>query len=91
MRAGAGWNQLAYVKASNAEKHGAAAVIFVNDAVTAKDGDKLMDFGYLATAMAGTGFQVATRMIDRDPPDVPGAARFCTQLFMGGIPALPEA
>ena len=40
--------------------------------------------------MAGAGFQVATRMIDRDPPDVDGAARFCTQLFMGGIPALPE-
>ena len=30
------------------------------------------------------------QMIDRDPPDVDGAARFCTQLFMGGIPALPE-
>jgi len=49
-----------------------------------------VDVGYLATAMAGAGFQVATRMIDRDPPDVDGAARFCTQLFMGGIPALPE-
>ena len=49
-----------------------------------------VDFGYLATAMVGAGFQVATRLIDRDPPDVHGAARFCTQLFMGGIPALPE-
>jgi AcrR family transcriptional regulator len=49
-----------------------------------------VDFGYLATAMVGTGFQVATRLVDRDPPDVEGAARFCTQLFLGGIPALPD-
>jgi AcrR family transcriptional regulator len=49
-----------------------------------------VDLGYLATAMVGTGFQVATRLADRDAPDVDGAARFCTQLFMGGIPALPD-
>ena len=50
-----------------------------------------VDFGYLATAMVGAGFQVATQLVDRDPPDVDGAARFCTQLFMGGISALPRA
>jgi AcrR family transcriptional regulator len=49
-----------------------------------------VDFDYLATAMVGTGFQVATHLVERDPPDVEGAARFCTQLFMGGIPALPD-
>jgi AcrR family transcriptional regulator len=49
-----------------------------------------VDMGYLAPAMVGTGFQVATQLVDRDPPDVEGAARFCTQLFMGGIPALPD-
>ena len=49
-----------------------------------------VDFDYLATAMVGTGFQVATHLVERDPPDVEGAARFCTRLFMGGIPALPE-
>jgi AcrR family transcriptional regulator len=48
-----------------------------------------LDFDYLATAMVGTGFQVATHLVDRDPPDVDAAARFCTRLFMGGIPALP--
>jgi len=50
-----------------------------------------VDFRYLATAMVGAGFQVATQLVDRDPPDVDAAARFCTQLFMGGISALPKA
>jgi AcrR family transcriptional regulator len=49
-----------------------------------------LDLDYLATAMVGTGFQVATHLVDRDPPDVEGAAQFCTRLFMGGIPALPD-
>jgi AcrR family transcriptional regulator len=50
-----------------------------------------VDLDYLATAMVGTGFQVATHLVSRNPADVEGAARFCTQLFMGGIPALPGA
>ncbi len=49
-----------------------------------------VDLAYLATAMVGTGFQLATRLVEREPPDVEAAARFCTRLFMGGIPALPE-
>jgi AcrR family transcriptional regulator len=49
-----------------------------------------VDLGYLATAMVGTGFQLATQLVERDPPDVEGAADFCTRLFMGGIPALPD-
>jgi AcrR family transcriptional regulator len=48
-----------------------------------------VDLGYLATAMVGTGFQLAIQLVDREPPDVEAAARFCTRLFMGGIPALP--
>jgi AcrR family transcriptional regulator len=47
-----------------------------------------VDLDYLATAMVGTGFQVATSLAHRDPPDVEAAARFCTRLFMGGIDAL---
>jgi hypothetical protein len=55
-----------------------------------------IDLDYLATAMVGTGFQVATRLIDRDPPDIDSAAHFCTRLFMGGVselarPALASA
>jgi AcrR family transcriptional regulator len=49
-----------------------------------------VDLGYLATAMVGTGFQLATHLVEREPPDVEAAAHFCTRLFMGGIPALPE-
>jgi AcrR family transcriptional regulator len=49
-----------------------------------------LDLDYLATAMVGTGFQVATHMVDRDPVDVEAAATFCTRLFLGGIPALEE-
>lgn len=45
------------------------------------------DLQYLATAGVAIGFQVATRMIERDPPDVDGAARFCARLFLGGVPA----
>jgi AcrR family transcriptional regulator len=47
-----------------------------------------VDFEYLATAMVGTGFLMATHLVDRDPPDVDAAARFCTRLFMGGISEL---
>ena len=49
-----------------------------------------VDLDYLATAMVGTGFQVATHLLDREPADVDAAARFCTRLFMGGIRALGE-
>ena len=36
------------------------------------------------------GFQVATHLVDREPPDVDGATRFCTRMFMGGVRALAE-
>jgi hypothetical protein len=35
-------------KIAKAEEHGAAAVLFVNDADTARDGDDLLDFNYTA-------------------------------------------
>lgn len=47
-----------------------------------------VDLDYLATAGVAIGFQVATRMIDRQPPDVDGAASFCAGLFLGGLPAV---
>ena len=50
-----------------------------------------VDLEYLATASAGLGFQIATHLISRDPPDVDGAARFCTRFFLGGVRALAEA
>jgi AcrR family transcriptional regulator len=50
-----------------------------------------LDLDYLATATVAIGFQVATHLIDRHPPDVEGATRFCTKMFMGGVRALGEA
>jgi AcrR family transcriptional regulator len=49
-----------------------------------------LDLDYLATAMVGAGFQIATHLIEREPPDVDAAAKFCTRLFLGGIRALSE-
>jgi AcrR family transcriptional regulator len=49
-----------------------------------------VEFDYLATAGVGMGFQVATHLVERDPPDIEGAARFCTRMFMGGVRALSE-
>jgi AcrR family transcriptional regulator len=46
------------------------------------------DTEYAAAAMVGTGFEVAVRMVERDPVDVEGAAHFATALFVGGIEAL---
>ena len=48
------------------------------------------DFEYLAIAGVGMGFQVATHLVDGDPPDIEGATRFCTRMFMGGLKALSE-
>jgi AcrR family transcriptional regulator len=57
----------------------------------AADGDlPEAEYDYLATAGVGMGFQVATRLVERDPPDVDGATRFCTRMFLGGIRALVE-
>jgi AcrR family transcriptional regulator len=50
-----------------------------------------VDLDYLATASAGLGFQIATHLLDRDPPDVDGATAFCTRFFLGGVRALAEA
>src|SRR3954470_23961147 len=56
----------------------------------AEGGRPEAEYEYLATAGVGMGFQVATRLVEGDPPDVEGATRFCTRMFMGGIRALVE-
>lgn len=52
-----------------------------------------IDADYMTGAMVGAAFELALRMAERTPPDVDGAARFATRLFLGGIEALgaPEA
>jgi hypothetical protein len=48
------------------------------------------DYEYLAIAGVGIGFQIATHLVEGDPPDVEGATRFCTRMFMGGVKALSD-
>jgi AcrR family transcriptional regulator len=43
------------------------------------------DVEYMAAAMVGAGFEVAVRMLDRDPPDVDGAIAFVTRIFLAGL------
>ncbi len=50
-----------------------------------------LDAEYMAAAMSGAGLEVAVRMVERDPVDVEGAARFATELFLGGIARLGGA
>jgi AcrR family transcriptional regulator len=57
----------------------------------AKAGDMPhVDLEMLAVAIVGMGFQVATHLVEGDPPDIEGATRFCTRMFMGGLRAVSE-
>ena len=47
-----------------------------------------MDLDYTAHAMVALGVELGVRMIERDPPDVEGATRFATELFLGGLERL---
>jgi len=49
-----------------------------------------LDAGYMAGAMAGVALELGVRMAERSPADVAGAARFATELFLGGIARLGE-
>jgi hypothetical protein len=44
-----------------------------------------LDVDYCAAAMVAVGLELGQRLVERDPPDVDGATRFATQLFLGGI------
>jgi len=43
------------------------------------------DAEYMAVAMAGAGFELGIRMVEREPVDVEDAAGFATELFLGGM------
>jgi AcrR family transcriptional regulator len=47
-----------------------------------------LDVDYTTGAMVGAAFELAIRMAARNPADVAGAARFATELFLGGIERL---
>ncbi len=42
-----------------------------------------VDLDYLSAAIAGAAFQLANRMVERDPPDPEEAARFLTRSVIG--------
>ncbi len=44
-----------------------------------------LDLDYWAHAMVAVGVELGARMAEREPPDVDGATRFATELFLGGI------
>jgi AcrR family transcriptional regulator len=50
-----------------------------------------IDAEYMAGAMAGVALELGVRMAERTPADVDGAARFATELFLGGIERLGPA
>ena len=51
-----------------------------------REGDlPAIDLVYLSAAIAGAAFQVANRMVERDPPDPEEAARFTSRAVIGVI------
>lgn len=50
-----------------------------------------VDPDFLMASIVGVAFEVAERMLKREPHDPAGAADFATALFLGGVRALPEA
>jgi AcrR family transcriptional regulator len=50
-----------------------------------------VDLDYLSAAIAGAAMQVASRMVERDPPDPAGATRFMTIMVLAAIQTLASA
>jgi AcrR family transcriptional regulator len=50
-----------------------------------------VDPDMLMAAIVGVAFEVAERMLRKEPHDPAGAANFATSLFLGGVRALPYA
>jgi AcrR family transcriptional regulator len=44
-----------------------------------------LDFEYCAHAMIAVGLELGTRLVERTPPDVEGATRFASALFLGAL------
>ena len=47
-----------------------------------------VDVGYSSQVMIAVGLELGIRLMERDPPDVEGATRFATELFLGGLARL---
>jgi AcrR family transcriptional regulator len=44
-----------------------------------------LDVEYCAHAMIAVGLELGTRLVERTPPDVEGATRFASDLFLGAL------
>ena len=44
-----------------------------------------VDVDYCAHAMIAVGLELGARLADRTPPDVEGATRFASTLFLGAL------
>jgi AcrR family transcriptional regulator len=44
-----------------------------------------LDVDYCAHAMIAVGLELGTRLVERTPPDVEGATRFASALFLGAL------
>jgi AcrR family transcriptional regulator len=63
-----------------------AAELAEDLAVLAERGElPALDLDYCAHAMVAVGVELGARMVEREPPDVEGATRFATALFLGGV------
>jgi AcrR family transcriptional regulator len=47
-----------------------------------------VDVEYTAHVMMAVGIELGIRLLEREPPDVEGATRFATALFLGGLERL---
>ena len=47
-----------------------------------------VDVGYCAHAMVAVGLELGQRLMERRPPDVEGATRFASAMFVGGLERL---
>ncbi|MDX6690376.1 MAG: hypothetical protein QOG15_1833 [Solirubrobacteraceae bacterium] len=50
-----------------------------------------LDPEYMAAAMVGAALEISVEMLNRAPPDVDGATRFATAVFLGGIEHLGQS
>jgi AcrR family transcriptional regulator len=59
-------------------------------AIMDRDLSAKVDIDYLAASCIAVAREIGERMIERQPPDVPGAVDFVVRLILGGLPNLPR-
>jgi AcrR family transcriptional regulator len=64
---------------------GAAELAEDLEALIARGALPPLDVEYCAHAMVAVGVELGARMAEREPPDVDGATRFATALFLAGV------